>query len=235
MHVQCTCPSCGKGFLRAPSSNRRYCSQGCRPTAADRFWAKVNKDGPIHPYRSDLGPCWLWTGAIGSHGYGQFSDGGDILAHRWAYREMVGPIPDGLKSDHLCHTFDPDCPGNACLHRRCVNPRHIEPVTEVTNIRRGQSPYGKKFRQTHCLRGHQEWYVRAGGRRQCRACDREADRVKRGSLLTGPALKASPGICRRGHRDYVVQPGGHRVCRTCDVERKRLSYLKRSQALREAH
>lgn len=236
MHEQCTCPTCGASFVRARTSNRRYCSTGCRPTTADRFWAKVDKNGPEHAQRPDLGRCWLWLGTIGSHGYGgfwgsgrRFGGGeGGTLAHLWAYRELVGPIPEGMKADHLCHTFDPDCPGDRCRHRRCVNPSHIEPVTEATNIRRGQSPYGKKYRQTHCLRGHQDWHVKPSGRRQCRACDLERQRAKSGSALTGPSRQAPRDTCLRGHRDFVVRPSGDRVCRSCDVERKRAAYLKRT-------
>lgn len=187
MHIECTCPTCGGSFLRAPTSHRRYCSPECRPTSADRFWAKVDKNGPEHTQRPDLGRCWVWIASVGSHGYGNFwVDGtkygngqGQTLSHIWAYETLVGPFPEGLKADHLCHTFDPDCPGDRCLHRRCVNPRHIEPVTEIENIRRGQSPYGKKFRQTHCLRGHQDWYIRISGRRQCRTCARELQAKKR--------------------------------------------------------
>jgi len=61
------------------------------------------------------------------------------LAHRIAYQLVVGPIPDGLVLDHLCHTRDPDCADNAnCPHRRCVNPAHLEPVTRRENIARGR-------------------------------------------------------------------------------------------------
>src|SRR4051812_27991288 len=49
-----------------PSRPRRYCSDACYKvrsrSLADRFWSKVNKDGPV--VRSDLGPCWIWTGAL---------------------------------------------------------------------------------------------------------------------------------------------------------------------------
>lgn len=32
-------------------------------TIEERFWAKVDKNGPMPEGRPDLGPCWLWTAA----------------------------------------------------------------------------------------------------------------------------------------------------------------------------
>lgn len=67
--------------------------------------------------------CWRWLGHCLSSGYGRVGARG-ILAHRLAYEELVGPIPDGLEIDHLCR------------NRGCVNPAHLEPVTHVENLRR---------------------------------------------------------------------------------------------------
>ena len=74
--------------------------------------------------------CWIWQPkGGGNHGYGQLSRtvGGrqiTLLAHRFSYETFVGPIPEGLQIDHLCST------------RRCVNPDHLEPVTQQENLRR---------------------------------------------------------------------------------------------------
>ena len=79
-----------------------------------RFWQKVDKSGD----------CWEWIGAVSS-GYGHFqTDGGTTTAHRVAYQLLVGPIPDGLHVDHLCR------------NTLCVNPDHLEPVTQAENNRR---------------------------------------------------------------------------------------------------
>lgn len=74
--------------------------------------------------------CHVWTGPLTTGGYGRFSwtsPGGQRLhnAHRIAYHLHVGPIPGGLVIDHLCRT------------RNCVNPKHLEAVTQSENLRRG--------------------------------------------------------------------------------------------------
>lgn len=69
--------------------------------------------------------CWLWTLSVGGPGYGNAWDGERVrTAHRYAYTWIVGPVPDGLVLDHLCKV------------RRCVNPAHLEPVTQGENMRR---------------------------------------------------------------------------------------------------
>ena len=86
---------------------------------------------------SDLGsPCIPWTGHINRDGYGWT---GRALAHRWAWLTQVGPIRDGLALDHLCHGADALCMGGrSCLHRRCINVAHLEPVTGATNVQRSR-------------------------------------------------------------------------------------------------
>lgn len=72
------------------------------------------------------GGCWLWTARLNEHGYGNFWLLGKLsLAHRASYELHVGPIPEGLTLDHLCRV------------RRCVNPEHLEPVTQAENYQRG--------------------------------------------------------------------------------------------------
>lgn len=98
-----------------------------------KFWAQVDRRSPAG--------CWPWTGFIAPNGYGSFGKGdkGTRLPHRIAYQYLIGPIPDGLVLDHLCHTADPTCADtNDCPHRRCVNPEHLEPVTYRENIARGR-------------------------------------------------------------------------------------------------
>lgn len=48
-----------------------------------------------------------------------------------------GFLTPGLQVDHTCHEADASCPGGVgCLHRLCVNPAHLEEVTNRENRRR---------------------------------------------------------------------------------------------------
>jgi len=132
-----------------------------------RFFAKVDT----------AGSCWQWTGATSAKGYGVFRLGrreGTVLAHRFSYETLIGPIPDGLELDHLCHTNDHTCPGgDTCPHRKCVNPEHLEPVTTGENTHRGLSPWGINSRKATCLQGHDlDTLVLISGRieRRCSPC-----------------------------------------------------------------
>lgn len=78
--------------------------------------------------------CWPWQGEINAEGYGRLAKRFRFeLAHRATYELLVGPIPSGLDIDHLC------------FNRRCVNPKHMEPVTRGVNAARGVARRAKRL------------------------------------------------------------------------------------------
>lgn len=129
-----------------------------------RFWSKVDRSG-------GNSACWPWAGGkTGPGGYGRFRAGRPgrlVPAHRYAYELMIGPIPDGLCLDHLCR------------NRSCVNPAHLEPVTNRENLHRGIGHTATRAQQTTCINGHpfddQNTYIKPNGCRSCRACKRRSD------------------------------------------------------------
>lgn len=154
-------------------------------TLADRLLLKIEKTDS----------CWVWRGLVDRNGYGSINlrAGQKRLAHRLAYEVFVGAIPDGTELDHVCHTRDAECPGgDTCLHRRCVNPAHLEPVTHQINMERGRSPWAVSDRST-CTRGHlrtpeNTWIRKTDGYRQCRVCSRERRAMRRSQQVEQAAV-----------------------------------------------
>lgn len=174
----CTAPVHGHGLCSRHYQRARFA--GTLPpkrTTEQRFWDKVAKGDP--------GDCWYWTAALSHANYGVFLwRGVSTGAHRVAWELTHGPVPAGLELDHVCHSTDPSCVGGkACLHRRCVNPAHLEPVTPFVNWQRGQSPHAKDARKTHCAKGHEFTpentviYPSRPNQRVCLTCKRASGRA----------------------------------------------------------
>ena len=89
----------------------------------ERFWEKVNKDGPIPLHCPELGPCWLWTASKDGCGYGWIGLGNRKLgkAHQVSWELHFGPIPEDKCVLHHC-----DLP-------ECSNPRHLFLGTQKDN------------------------------------------------------------------------------------------------------
>lgn len=145
-------------------------------TTEQRFWAKVDKsaDG-----------CWRWTGCTQKPGYGRFrGDGETVYAHRYSFELHKGAIPARFVIDHVCRN-----PG-------CVNPDHLEAVTNRENTMRGTAPAKARVSIkiarlarvasmraiVHCPQGHAydkaNTRYRQDGRRRCAECYRQRARAQ---------------------------------------------------------
>lgn len=133
--------------------------------AWDRFWNKVDM------FAAD--GCWVWQNSIDTSNYGLFRFRKRIWkAHRLAWTWLVGEIPANRQVHHHC------------FNTRCVNPDHLEVVTQTENlIVHGKTNFGyKNARKTHCPQGHEynaENTYRSPsqpGRRRCLTCTRKRGR-----------------------------------------------------------
>jgi hypothetical protein len=174
----CTVPGCDK-------PTRTHSSPIC-----DMHYSRLKRHGDVSVALKDHTPaverwktsyevnaetgCWNWTGPIyKGQGHGFIQDGAAkrYMAHRFVWEQIVGPIEDGLVLDHLCK------------NKRCVNPEHLEAVTQGINGLRGGIDGGNAAK-THCPAGHEyteaNTYINpATGWRQCRACLRALMRRKK--------------------------------------------------------
>mgnify|MGYP001567702964 CR=1 FL=1 len=109
-----------------------------------------------------LGECWIWPRGKNGKQYGAVMiDGVQRYAHRVVFEAFFGAIAKDLTLDHLCRNHS------------CVNPYHMEAVTSVENVMRGESPHAKNARKLRCPKGHAYDMPRKSGRRGCRTCQRQ--------------------------------------------------------------
>lgn len=152
------------------------------PTQIDTFWLSV-EEGP--------NGCWEWVSPNRvKFGYGRFHLAGvQVMAHRVSWTILRGPIPQNQTLDHLCR------------NPRCVNPDHLEIVSNKENILRGNSPTAMNARKTHCKQGHEftpentRWYTKNNGKyhgRRCKECYRTRRSAKKAWRSGKHKPKAAP-------------------------------------------
>jgi len=143
-----------------------------KKTVEERFWEKV---GP----HTDPTKCWLWMAAHSDKRkklwYGHFREGYKvIMAHRFSYEMHYHVIiPPGMTIDHV--------KARGCTSSLCVNPYHLEMVTNKVNVLRGDGLSALHAKVVCCPQGHpytkDNTYVDAG-KRYCRVCRRERNRKR---------------------------------------------------------
>ena len=101
-----------RGGRRVQNVDRSYLMARKITPTVERFWRLVTMSGT----------CWLWTGVRSGRGYGLFCpDGtykgrkanGSMMAHRYAYQQAYGLIPEGQLVCHHCDV------------KLCVRPTHL--------------------------------------------------------------------------------------------------------------
>lgn len=125
----------------------------------DDFWSKVEVNGD--------GQCWPWLGFTNNRGYGYCHIKGNKKrgAHRISYRLCKGELSENQVIDHLCR------------NPICVNPAHLEAVSNRENTIRGVAGEHRKTERanaTHCNKGHdltaENIRLRKDGAKDCLAC-----------------------------------------------------------------
>lgn len=113
------CKACFNAIASAKRGPRK-----ANPSTAERFWARIDKSGPIAPGMTSA--CWLSNSAKDRDGYAKFfvsEVGNNMGAHAYSWVLSNGEIAAGLQVNHLCHV------------RNCVNPSHLYLGTQADNIR----------------------------------------------------------------------------------------------------
>lgn len=88
--------------------------------------------------------CWLWLRGCNSDGYACMTVGiTSTRVHKWAYEKYKHIVPTKMTLDHLCRV------------RSCVNPDHLDCISNWENSFRGDTLTGINARKTHCKNGHE--------------------------------------------------------------------------------
>ena len=97
------------------------------------------------------GNCIVWTGSKDSDGYGRMRIGDHLVsAHRFAWEQYYGPIPENMVIDHICHNPD------------CVKKEHLRLATQAQNLynRSGATKRNKSSGARNVYKHGSAWRVR---------------------------------------------------------------------------
>lgn len=118
--------------------------------------------------------CWVWQGQITAKGYPRIQETKpkrhNIAVHRLSYQLFIGGLDKGLTIDHLCS------------NRACINPDHLEQVTQGVNTLRGRGYTAMKARQTTCIKGHELKTLTTTGHRYCLVCTNARNKIYRAKV-----------------------------------------------------
>ncbi len=172
------------------------------------FWARVAD------WESE--DCLEWPAYKNRNGYGVCSDQRfkTQLAHRISYIKFRGEIKNEMGLDHLCR------------NPACVNPRHLEPVTQRVNVLRGKVTGARNAVATHCAHGHaftpENTRRNKNGSQSCKACKSIYDKKRYkeiGSRMSKRVIAHSrkSSACRK-NRNRTVSPENPsaRLAPACD-------------------
>ena len=176
----------------------------------NRFWSKVNKDGPVHPILGTK--CWIWSAGrfnLGSEkgvGYGAIGidecggggrSGRNYAAHRVSWEFENGPIPNGSWVLH------------ACDNHPCIRPSHLFLGTPADNSR-DMVEKGRSFRPVGNRNGTKTRGERHGNVKLSDASVEEAARLKADGWRSAD-LAIRYGVCRESI-DYRLRKRIERLC-----------------------
>lgn len=183
--------------------------------------------------------CLIWQRCITKKtGYSRIGYRGDVwLGHRLVYALAVRALKPDEHVDHRCHNADTSCTGGrTCAHRRCLEPSHLEAVSQPENNRRAREHAtktpGARFtgeQRGTCKKGLHPWVpenIVSGprGTDACRAC--KSDRQQAydlktrgpGTLSQRPVNPVWATLGLEGCRECGSNQNGHRrsgLCYTC--------------------
>lgn len=147
----------------------------------------------------DPNGCLPWVGWFGKNSpYGLMTHRGACMtAHRWAYADTFGPIPDGFHVHHRCE------------NPKCVNPEHLEALDPKSHV--------EIHRSDTCGRGHEYtpentyWY--RGKTRRCRKCANRTQRAWQKAYGKNASKPREPKPCEVCGEPFLPRLPQYRYCK----------------------